>query len=171
MHALGIWTTRAPCVVGSDGSPRTTRNAAVVTRLAPSFIRFGHFSTSATTVCMANCAPLADYVIDRFYPQCRTAAALAANPYANLLAAVTERTAHLLAQWQAVGFCHGVLNTDNMSILGWTIDYGPFQFMDGFDVNHICNHPTTRVATPLRANPRWRTGTTCTRWARRYFPL
>jgi len=53
---------------------------------------------------------------------------------------VSERTAALLAQWQAVGFCHGVMNTDNMSILGLTIDYGPFQFLDGFNPRHICNH-------------------------------
>ena len=57
-----------------------------------------------------------------------------------LLAAVTERTAQMVAQWQAVGFCHGVMNTDNMSILGLTIDYGPFQFMDAYDPGHICNH-------------------------------
>jgi uncharacterized protein YdiU (UPF0061 family) len=56
------------------------------------------------------------------------------------LQAVTERTAQMVAQWQAVGFCHGVMNTDNMSILGLTIDYGPFQFLDGYDPNHICNH-------------------------------
>ena len=53
---------------------------------------------------------------------------------------MSERTAALMAQWQAVGFCHGVMNTDNMSILGLTIDYGPFQFLDGFDPGHICNH-------------------------------
>ena len=65
---------------------------------------------------------------------------MAGNPYAALLEAVSERTATTVAQWQAVGFCHGVLNTDNMSILGLTIDYGPFQFLDGFDPGHICNH-------------------------------
>jgi serine/tyrosine/threonine adenylyltransferase len=57
-----------------------------------------------------------------------------------LLEAVSERTAHMVAQWQAVGFCHGVMNTDNMSILGLTIDYGPFQFLDAFNPAHICNH-------------------------------
>jgi uncharacterized protein YdiU (UPF0061 family) len=57
-----------------------------------------------------------------------------------LLAAVTERSAELVAQWQAAGFCHGVLNTDNMSVLGLTLDYGPFQFLDGFDPGHVCNH-------------------------------
>jgi uncharacterized protein YdiU (UPF0061 family) len=60
-----------------------------------------------------------------------------------LLHEVTQRTATLMAQWQAVGFCHGVMNTDNMSVLGLTLDYGPFQFLDGFDANHICNHSDT----------------------------
>jgi uncharacterized protein YdiU (UPF0061 family) len=75
-------------------------------------------------------------VIGRFYPEL----AGSANPYAALLEAVTRRTAELIAHWQAVGFMHGVMNTDNMSILGETIDYGPFGFMEAFDSNHICNH-------------------------------
>jgi uncharacterized protein YdiU (UPF0061 family) len=79
---------------------------------------------------------LADYVIARHYPELCDAA----NPYAALLSEVTRRTAHLAAQWQAVGFMHGVLNTDNMSILGITLDYGPFGFMEAFDASHICNH-------------------------------
>jgi uncharacterized protein YdiU (UPF0061 family) len=83
---------------------------------------------------------LADYVIRRFYPDCKEAA----NPYAALLQAASERTAKMIAHWQAVGFCHGVMNTDNMSILGLTIDYGPFQFLDAFDPNHICNHSDDR---------------------------
>jgi uncharacterized protein YdiU (UPF0061 family) len=57
-----------------------------------------------------------------------------------LLDAVVQRTASLMAQWQSVGFCHGVMNTDNMSLLGLTLDYGPFQFMDGYHPGHICNH-------------------------------
>ena len=61
-----------------------------------------------------------------------------------LLAEVTRRTAHLIAQWQAVGFMHGVMNTDNMSILGQTLDYGPFGFLDQFDPGHICNHTDTQ---------------------------
>jgi len=142
MHALGIPTTRALCVIGSDHpvyreQPET---AAVVTRLAPSFIRFGHFEHFCHHDLHPQLRQLADYVIDRFYPQCRLDTRLKGNPYANFLQAVTERTAHMVAQWQAVGFCHGVMNTDNMSILGLTIDYGPFQFLDGFDPGHICNH-------------------------------
>src|SRR5690606_29675656 len=105
------------------------------TRAAPSFIRFGHFEHFSHTGQHEELKKLTGYVIDNFYPACRDAA----NPPAALLAEVTSRTASLMAAWQAIGFCHGVMNTDNMSILGLTIDYGPFQFMDGFDPNHISN--------------------------------
>lgn len=142
MHALGIPTTRALCVTGSDEpiARETLETAAVVTRLAPSFIRFGHFEHFASRGQHTELQTLADFVIDSFYPECRGTNALAANPYAALLKAVTERTAVMLAHWQAVGFCHGVMNTDNMSILGLTMDYGPFAFMDAFDPGHVCNH-------------------------------
>ena len=138
MHGLGIPTTRALCVTGSDAKVRREEieTAAVVTRTAPSFIRFGHFEHFSHRNQHAQLKTLADYVIDRFYPECRDTK----QPYAALLQAVSERTAHLMAAWQAVGFCHGVMNTDNMSILGLTIDYGPFQFLDAFDPGHICNH-------------------------------
>ncbi|MEK9951071.1 MAG: protein adenylyltransferase SelO family protein, partial [Curvibacter sp.] len=82
--------------------------------------------------------------IDRYYPASRGTERFAGNAYAALLEAVSEKTAALLAQWQAVGFCHGVMNTDNMSILGLTLDYGPFQFLDGYDPAHICNHSDTQ---------------------------
>ncbi|MDD2728015.1 YdiU family protein [Malikia sp.] len=139
MHALGIPTTRALCVTGSPAPVRReeVETAAVVTRLAPSFIRFGHFEHFSHNGRHAELRRLADFVIDNFYPEYRQADG---NPYAGLLAAVTRRSAELVAQWQAVGFCHGVLNTDNMSILGLTLDYGPFQFLDGFDPGHVCNH-------------------------------
>ncbi|MFM2075644.1 MAG: hypothetical protein RJB34_1949 [Pseudomonadota bacterium] len=139
MHALGVPTTRALCLVASPEPVRRERweAAAVVTRVAPSFIRFGHFEHFAHTGQHAALRQLADFVIAHFYPACRDAPG---NPYAALLAAVTERTADLLAHWQVLGFCHGVMNTDNMSILGLTIDYGPFQFMDEHDPGHVCNH-------------------------------
>ncbi|MDP2254827.1 MAG: YdiU family protein [Polaromonas sp.] len=142
MHGLGIPTTRALCVTGSDALVRREEleTAAVVTRTAPSFIRFGHFEHFSYSDQHAQLKTLADYVIDRFYPACRDAP----QPYAALLEAVSERTAHLMAAWQAVGFCHGVMNTDNMSILGLSIDYGPFQFLDAFDPHHICNHSDTQ---------------------------
>jgi uncharacterized protein YdiU (UPF0061 family) len=145
MHGLGIPTTRALCVTGSDARVRREEleSAAVVTRVAPSFIRFGHFEHFAANQREDELRALADYVIDRYYPACRTTERFNGNAYAAFLEAVSERTAALLAQWQAVGFCHGVMNTDNMSILGLTIDYGPFQFLDGFDPRHICNHSDT----------------------------
>ncbi len=138
MHGLGIPTTRALCITGSDAKVRREEieTAAVVTRTAPSFIRFGHFEHFSYADQHLQLKSLADFVIDNYYPACRDAV----QPYAALLQAVSERTAHLMAAWQAVGFCHGVMNTDNMSILGLTIDYGPFQFLDAFDPDHICNH-------------------------------
>jgi uncharacterized protein YdiU (UPF0061 family) len=142
MHGLGIPTTRALCVTGSDAPVRreTLETAAVVTRAAPSFIRFGHFEHFSFNNRHAELKALADYVIERFYPACQSDSRWAGSPYAALLAAVTQRTAEMVAQWQSVGFCHGVMNTDNMSILGLTIDYGPFQFLDGYVPGHICNH-------------------------------
>ena len=142
MHALGIPSSRALCVTGSPGKVRREEieTAAVVTRVAPSFIRFGHFEHFSHSGQHAQLRTLADFVIDHFYPACREAGG---NPYAALLQAVSARTAEMVAQWQAVGFCHGVMNTDNMSILGLTIDYGPFQFLDAFNPGHICNHSDT----------------------------
>jgi serine/tyrosine/threonine adenylyltransferase len=142
LHGLGIPTTRALIVTGSDAPVRREEieTAAVVTRVAPSFIRFGHFEHFSALGQIEEVRKLADYVIDRFYPECRNTPKFAGNPYAALLEQVSERTAAMVAQWQAVGFCHGVMNTDNMSILGLTIDYGPFQFLDAFDPDHICNH-------------------------------
>lgn len=155
MHALGIPTTRALCVTGSDAPIRreTIETAAVVTRVAPSFIRFGHFEHFAYNDQHRQLRQLADFVIDRFYPACRHTDQFAGNPYAALLEAVSERTAAMVAQWQAVGFCHGVMNTDNMSILGLTIDYGPFQFLDAFDPDHICNHSDTQGRYAYKRQP------------------
>lgn len=139
MHALGVPTTRALCVTASPLPVRreTIETASVCTRVAPSFIRFGHFEHfTHTAEDHGALGRLADFVIDAYHPECRDAA----QPYAALLETVTRRTAELMAHWQSVGFCHGVMNTDNMSILGLTIDYGPFGFIDGFDPLHVCNH-------------------------------
>ncbi len=115
----------------------TIETAAVVTRVAPSFLRFGHFEHFAHTASDLDALRrLLDASIARYFPALQGAA----EPAAALLQEVALRTARLMAQWQAVGFCHGVMNTDNMSLLGLTIDYGPFGFLDGFDPGHICNH-------------------------------
>jgi uncharacterized protein YdiU (UPF0061 family) len=142
MHGLGIASSRALSVTGSDAPVRREEieTAAVVARVAPSFVRFGHFEHFCHTNQHEELRQLADHVIDRFYPQCRQTSLWGGNPYLAFLAAVTQRTADMVAQWQSVGFCHGVMNTDNMSILGLTIDYGPFQFLDAYDPAHICNH-------------------------------
>ncbi len=147
MHGLGIPTTRALCVTGSDDPVRREEieTSAVVTRVAPSFIRFGHFEHFSSLGQKTELRRLADFVIEHHYPECQQSdGRFNDQPYAKLLHAVALRTAELLAHWQAVGFCHGVMNTDNMSILGLTLDYGPFQFLDGYDPGHICNHSDTQ---------------------------
>jgi len=138
MHALGIPTTRALCIVGSDHPVyrEEEETAALVTRLAPSFVRFGSFEVFYYRNQIEPIKHLADYVIARYYPELATLA----DPYPEFLRQVSLRTADLMAQWQAVGFSHGVMNTDNMSILGLTLDYGPFGFLDAFEPGFICNH-------------------------------
>lgn len=138
MHALGIPTTRALAIVGSDRPVyrEDQETAALVTRLAPSFVRFGSFEVFYYRNQIESIKHLADYVIARYYPELTTLA----DPYPEFLRQVALRTAELMAQWQAVGFSHGVMNTDNMSILGLTLDYGPFGFLDAFDPGYICNH-------------------------------
>jgi uncharacterized protein YdiU (UPF0061 family) len=143
MHGLGIPTTRALCVTGSPAHVRReeVETAAVVTRVAHSFVRFGHFEHFATNGQIDELRALADHVVTAHFPELQSKQGAAR--YVALLHEVTQRTAALMAQWQAVGFCHGVMNTDNMSVLGLTLDYGPFQYLDGFDANHICNHSDT----------------------------
>jgi uncharacterized protein YdiU (UPF0061 family) len=137
MWHLGIPTTRALCLVTSPlPVPRERmETAAVVTRLAPTFVRFGHFEHFSYGGQHDALRKLVDWTIARVDPAC----AGADNPALALLQGVVARTARLVAQWQCVGFIHGVMNTDNMSILGWTLDYGPFAFMDGFDPAHTPN--------------------------------
>lgn len=138
MAALGIPTTRALCIMGSDQAVarETIETAAVLTRVAPSFIRFGSFEHWSSASRVKELRELADFVIHEFFADVQDAR----EPYAELLRQVTVKTAQLVAQWQSVGFCHGVMNTDNMSILGLTLDYGPFGFLEAFDAAHICNH-------------------------------
>ncbi|SJL82840.1 protein adenylyltransferase SelO [Vibrio palustris] len=138
MAGLGIATTRALALVGSDTPVRreTMETGAMLARVAQTHIRFGHFEHFFYTNQMTELALLADTVIDWYYPQCRGAEA----PYAQMFTHIVERTAHMIADWQAVGFAHGVMNTDNMSILGDTFDYGPFAFMEDYEPGFICNH-------------------------------
>jgi uncharacterized protein YdiU (UPF0061 family) len=140
MAALGIPTTRALAIAGSDElvfreAPET---AAVLTRIAPSHLRFGTFEYFHYRGQEDAVRALAGYAIDGFYPH--LAALAEGDRYPSFLREVVERTARLIAQWQGVGFAHGVMNTDNMSILGLTLDYGPYGFLDAYDAGFICNH-------------------------------
>jgi serine/tyrosine/threonine adenylyltransferase len=152
MAALDIPSSRALCVTGSDQRVmrETVETAAVTTRMAPTFVRFGSFEHWYYNDKHEELKILADYVIARFYPQLREAG----NPYQAMLTEVTRRTAELMAHWQAVGFMHGVMNTDNMSILGQTLDYGPFGFMEAFNPQHICNHTDQQGRYSYAMQPR-----------------
>lgn len=131
MAALGIKTTRALAAVTTGQQiPRTELlPGAIFTRVATSHVRIGTFEFFAGRRDADGLKQLADYVIGRHYPEAGTADA----PYAALLDAVIGRIAELIASWQSIGFIHGVMNTDNMSIVGETIDYGPCAFMDTYD--------------------------------------
>lgn len=139
MHALGIPSTRAlslaisPSVVIRE----SLETAAIVCRMAPSFIRFGTFEYFGSR----GRSDLNLRLLRHVAPMLGVDPALESSTLAtNVLQETARRTAILMAQWMSVGFMHGVMNTDNFSILGFTLDYGPYGFMDGYDRNHICNH-------------------------------
>jgi uncharacterized protein YdiU (UPF0061 family) len=138
MHGLGIPTTRALCIVGSDHQVyrEQVETGAMLVRMAPSHVRFGSFEILYYRKQHEQLKVLADYVIAQHYPHLVDAS----DKYTQFFSEVVERTARLIAQWQAVGWAHGVMNTDNMSILGITLDYGPFGFIDDYDPGFICNH-------------------------------
>ena len=131
MHALGIPTTRALAAVGTGESVRRERSlpGAILTRVAASHIRVGTFEFFAARRQIDHVRELADFVIERHDPDLMGQD----NRYLLLLEAVVERQAALLAQWALVGFIHGVMNTDNMTVSGETIDYGPCAFMEAYD--------------------------------------
>lgn len=131
MHALGIPATRSLAAVatGEQVYRETALPGAVLTRIAQSHIRVGTFQYFAARGDEAAVKRLADYVIERHYPEL----AGAENRYLALLEAIAERQASLIARWMGVGFIHGVMNTDNMAVSGETIDFGPCAFMDAYD--------------------------------------
>lgn len=144
MAGLGIPTTRALAVVGS-GDPvqrETPHTAAVLARVATTHVRFGTFEYFFYREQFDALAPLADHVIAGDYPEIAGIEDRTAR-YRAWMEAVIARTAELAAAWQAVGFCHGVLNTDNMSVAGQTLDYGPYGFMDSYIPNWTPNHSDT----------------------------
>jgi uncharacterized protein YdiU (UPF0061 family) len=138
MHGLGIPSTRCLALITSDKPVyrETVETGAMILRVSPAHIRFGSFEYFFYTQQHEALQQLADFVIENHYPECRSAE----QPYAAFLTAVVQSTAKLMAHWQAVGFAHGVMNTDNMSILGETFDYGPFGFLDEYNPRFICNH-------------------------------
>ena len=138
LHALGIPTSRALCVTGSSTPVWRERqeSGAMLLRLARSHVRFGHFEYFYYSNQHERLRELGEHVLACHFADCLAAE----NPWAAMFREVLERNAALIAQWQAYGFCHGVMNSDNMSILGITFDYGPYAFLDDFDANHICNH-------------------------------
>ncbi|MDF0664508.1 MAG: YdiU family protein [Nitrospira sp.] len=138
MSGLGIPTTRALCLVGSDDKVyrEQLETGAMLVRMAPTHVRFGTFEVFYYRKQHDHLKTLADYVIDQHFPHLRDAD----DRYVRFFGEVVERTARVIAQWQAVGWAHGVMNTDNMSILGLTLDYGPYGFMDDYDAGFICNH-------------------------------
>lgn len=138
MHALGIPTTRALSVVTSDTPVQRERAepGAMMMRIAQSHVRFGHFEHVYYRREPEKVRQLADFVIRHHWPHLQDEA----DKYVLWFSDVITRTAQLIARWQAVGFAHGVMNTDNMSILGLTMDYGPFGFLDDYKPDFICNH-------------------------------
>jgi uncharacterized protein YdiU (UPF0061 family) len=145
MHWLGVPTTRALSLVGTgepvvrdmfyDGNPQP-EPGAIVCRVAPSFVRFGNFEILASLKELEPLRRLADYVIVNHFPGLnRDAPAV----HARWLEEICRRTAILMVEWMRVGFVHGVMNTDNMSILGLTIDYGPYGWLEGYDLQWTPN--------------------------------
>ena len=138
MHGLGIPTSRALCMFGSNEEVyrEQIETGAMLIRMAKSHIRFGSFEYFYYNNRHDLVGTLADHLISLHFPHLLDEE----NKYLKLLTEIIERTAKLIAQWQSVGFSHGVLNTDNMSVLSLTLDYGPFGFIDRYDPNFICNH-------------------------------
>lgn len=138
MHYLGIPTTRALSIVTSDTPVmrETQEQGAMLMRIAESHVRFGHFEHFYYRRDPQKVRQLADFVIRHHWPELQNES----DKYVAWFRDVVRRTAQMIARWQAVGFAHGVMNTDNMSILGLTIDYGPFGFLDDYQPGFICNH-------------------------------
>jgi uncharacterized protein YdiU (UPF0061 family) len=142
MHHLGIPTTRALCLVDTgeavvrdmfyDGRPRS-EPGAIVCRVSPSFVRFGNFELPASRDDVELLRRLVDFTIGRDFPELAAGTGITPAMRAEWFGQVCERTARMISGWMRVGFVHGVMNTDNMSILGLTIDYGPYGWIDDFD--------------------------------------
>jgi len=140
LAALNVPTTRALCVVDTDTPVyrEQAETGATVLRVSQSHIRFGHFEFCSFTQQTDLLKTLCDHVIAHHFNELLNKDSQ--NIYVDFFQAVLTRTAHLMAHWQSIGFAHGVMNTDNMSIIGDTFDFGPFAFLDDYDPSFICNH-------------------------------
>ena len=149
MQGLNIPTTKALAIVASSSEVyrEHVEPAAIVTRVAESHIRFGHFEYFSSQGQNENVKKLANFVIKHYMPNVKQ------GDYLGMLREVIQSTAIMIARWQAQGFSHGVMNTDNMSILGLTIDYGPFSFMEAYDPGFICNHSDTQGRYSFERQP------------------
>ncbi len=138
MNGLGIATTRALGMLVSDTAVyrEDVEAGAMLLRTTRSHVRFGHFEHFFYSQQHDLLKVLADHVIIHHYPDCLEQP----NPYVLMFEHIVIRTADMIADWQSVGFAHGVMNTDNMSILGETFDYGPYGFLDDYEPGYICNH-------------------------------
>ncbi|HEY8061916.1 MAG TPA: YdiU family protein, partial [Gemmatimonadales bacterium] len=170
MHGLGNPTTRSLAIIGSDAPVYRERveGAALLVRVAPTHVRFGSFEVFASRGQDALVRQLADYVIEQYFPNLLTLPEH--ERYLAWLGTVIDRTARLMAAWLSVGFAHGVMNTDNMSIVGITLDYGPFGWMDAFDRGFIPNHSDPAGRYAFDQQPRvglWN----CARLAEAILPL
>ena len=138
MHALSIPTSRALMIIGSDEMVirEKSESAAMLVRTAKTHIRFGSFEYFHYNNKHEHVKALADFCINS-YPQYFSKTK---NAYVDFFRVIVKETAEMIARWQACGFNHGVMNTDNMSILGETFDYGPYGFMEDYNPSHVCNH-------------------------------
>ncbi|WP_415396812.1 protein adenylyltransferase SelO [Sulfurimonas sp. CS5] len=138
MHGLGISTSRALALIGSetDVARQEREKGAIVLRLSPTWVRFGTFEYFNFRGDHDKVQKLADYVIDESFPHLKDEEGM----YVKMYEEIVKNTATTIASWQSVGFNHGVMNTDNMSIDGRTIDYGPFAFLDDYESGYVCNH-------------------------------
>ena len=152
MVGLNIPTTEALAIVGSDSDVyrEHVESAAIVTRVAQSHIRFGHFELFASRSQHSEVKKLADFVIENYYPHLGVEDK---DSYLSLFKTVVHSTAIMIARWQAQGFAHGVMNSDNMSILGLTIDYGPFGFMEKYNPGFVCNHSDHQARYSFERQP------------------
>ncbi|NPA72372.1 MAG: YdiU family protein, partial [Gammaproteobacteria bacterium] len=143
LHGLGIPTSRCLSLVHSPEPVRREQyeDRASYLRIAKTHIRFGHFEWLAQLGNPTDFKQLANYAIEQVYPELTVLDET--TRYAELLKQICGRTALLMASWQVSGFCHGVMNTDNMSIAGETFDFGPYAFLDDCKIHYVCNHSDT----------------------------